>query len=88
MYVLPMKCCFNVHIEPLLTLFSNETVKFRVYELLVKVAGSSDKSFERAENEMLLAGLIAEVKSDDVLIKINAIEMFMEVWMIVELSIS
>ncbi|GAB5592201.1 hypothetical protein Unana1_07101 [Umbelopsis nana] len=56
----------------------NETVKFRVYELLVKVAGSSDKSFERAENEMLLAGLIAEVKSDDVLIKINAIEMFME----------
>jgi hypothetical protein len=59
---------------------SDETIKFRVYELIIKVAGSSEKGFELAENDMLLDDVIAEVKSDDILIKINAIEMFMEVW--------
>ncbi|KAH8550626.1 26S proteasome non-ATPase regulatory subunit 5 [Umbelopsis sp. PMI_123] len=56
----------------------DETIKFRVYELIIKVAGSSEKGFELAENDMLLDNVIAEVKSDDILIKINAIEMFME----------
>jgi hypothetical protein len=45
----------------------------------VRVAGSSDKGFEAAENDMLLDEIIAEAKSDDILIKINAIEMFTEV---------
>ncbi|KAG2182928.1 hypothetical protein INT44_005909, partial [Umbelopsis vinacea] len=56
----------------------NETIKFRVYELIIKVAGSSEKGFELAENDMLLDDVIEEVKSDDILIKINAIEMLME----------
>ncbi|KAM3586076.1 hypothetical protein VKS41_002606 [Umbelopsis sp. WA50703] len=57
----------------------DETIKFRVYELIVRVAGSSDKGFEAAENDMLLDEIIAEAKSDDILIKINAIEMFTEI---------
>ncbi|CAO3663137.1 unnamed protein product [Umbelopsis ramanniana] len=56
----------------------DETIKFRVYELIIKVAGSSKEGFELAENDMLLDDIIAEVKSNDILIKINAIEMLME----------
>jgi hypothetical protein len=47
--------------------------------LIIKVAGSSEEGFELAENDMLLDDVIAEVKSNDILIKINAIEMLMEV---------
>ena len=62
-----------------LTIISNDTIEFRVFELIVKVAGSSDKGFEMTENQMLLDEIISEAKSDDILIKINAIEMLTEV---------
>lgn len=62
-----------------LTICSDDTIKFRVYELIVRVAGSSDRGFEAAENDMLLDEIINEAKSEDILIKINAIEMFTEV---------
>ncbi|KAG2182222.1 hypothetical protein INT43_007149 [Umbelopsis isabellina] len=57
----------------------DDTIKFRVYELIVRVAGSSDRGFEAAEDDMLLDEIINEAKSADILIKINAIEMFTEI---------
>jgi hypothetical protein len=48
--------------------------------LIIKIAGTSEKGFECAENEMMLDDIVGEVKSDDYLVKYNAIEMLAEVF--------
>ncbi|KAI7850397.1 proteasome non-ATPase 26S subunit-domain-containing protein [Circinella umbellata] len=57
----------------------NETVRFRVYELIVRVAGSSNQAFELAENSGLLNGFINEIQSTDTLVALNAIEILRQI---------
>ena len=57
----------------------NETVRFRVYELIVRVAGSSTRAFELGENSALLDGFMNEVASTDTLVALNAIEILRQV---------
>ena len=57
----------------------NETVRFRVYELIVRVAGSSTQAFELGENSGLLDGFMNEVQSTDTLVALNAIEILRQV---------
>ncbi|KAG2216048.1 hypothetical protein INT45_001560 [Circinella minor] len=64
-------------IQNLLTI--NETVRFRVYELIVRVAGSSNQAFELAENSGLLNGFINEIQSTDTLVALNAIEILRQI---------
>lgn len=63
----------------ILTYFRNETVRFRVYELVVNVSGSSDRAFDLGETSGLLQTLIDEVRSPDLLLRLNAIEILGEV---------
>jgi 26S proteasome non-ATPase regulatory subunit 5 len=58
---------------------SNGTISFRVYDLVIKVAILSDVAFERCESSGLLTVFIKELQSDDLLVKINAIELLNEV---------
>ncbi|KAI8148603.1 26S proteasome non-ATPase regulatory subunit 5 [Fennellomyces sp. T-0311] len=60
-------------------LTTNETVRFRVYELIVKVAGSSALAFELGENSGLLDGFISELRSPDSLVALNVIEILRQV---------
>jgi len=59
----------------------NETVKFRVYELVTRVAGSSSEAFRHTKSAGLLDGLITDMKSDDLLVKLNAINMAAQIAM-------
>ncbi|KAI9263399.1 26S proteasome non-ATPase regulatory subunit 5 [Phascolomyces articulosus] len=58
---------------------TNETVRFRVYELIVRVAGSSTRAFELGETSGLLNGFINEVQSTDTLVALNAIEILRQI---------
>ncbi|KAI8079124.1 proteasome non-ATPase 26S subunit-domain-containing protein [Gilbertella persicaria] len=53
----------------------NETIRFRIYDLLIKVASCSDSNFEQCESSGLLTVFVKELQSDDLLVKINAIEL-------------
>ncbi|RUS22893.1 hypothetical protein BC937DRAFT_95323, partial [Endogone sp. FLAS-F59071] len=53
----------------------NDIVKFRVYELAARIAGSSLEAFDKSEDMGLLDGVVGEVKSNDLLVKLNAVEM-------------
>lgn len=67
-----MSNSYNVH-------FSNGVISFRVYDLIIKVATYSDSAFEACELSGLLSVFIKELQSDDLLVKINAIELLNEV---------
>lgn len=56
-------------------LFSNETVSFRVYDLMMKIASQSDQHFRLCEESRILHQLIVELESNDLLLKMNAIEL-------------
>ncbi|KAI9244622.1 26S proteasome non-ATPase regulatory subunit 5 [Sporodiniella umbellata] len=57
----------------------SETVKFRIYELIIKVASRSSEAFELCEKTGLLNTYLDELQADDLLVKLNAIEMLNEV---------
>ncbi|KAG1467509.1 hypothetical protein G6F56_004377 [Rhizopus delemar] len=57
----------------------SETVKFRIYELMIKVASESDQAFESCEKTGLLEAYLNELQSQDLLVKLNAIEMLNEI---------
>ncbi|CEG70950.1 hypothetical protein RMATCC62417_06760 [Rhizopus microsporus] len=57
----------------------NETVKFRIYDLLIRISSISDHAFELCEATGLLHEFMSELTSDDLLVKINAIELLNEV---------
>lgn len=54
-------------------------ISFRVYDLIIKVATISDTTFEQCESAGLLTVFMNELQSDDLLVKINAIELLNEV---------
>ncbi|KAI8370415.1 26S proteasome non-ATPase regulatory subunit 5 [Radiomyces spectabilis] len=54
-------------------------VSFRVYELIVRVAASSDIAFQECELSGLLSHVVSEVKSEDLLLKMNAVDMLSEI---------
>lgn len=58
---------------------SNGVISFRVYDLIIKVAAYSDSTFDACESSGLLSVFIKELQSDDLLVKINAIELLNEV---------
>lgn len=55
------------------------TISFRVYDLIIKVATISDQAFTECEASGLLNDFTKELQSDDLLLKINAIELLNEV---------
>ncbi|EIE88212.1 hypothetical protein RO3G_12923 [Rhizopus delemar RA 99-880] len=57
----------------------SETVKFRIYDLVIKVASSSNHAFELCESTGLLHEFINELRSNDLLVKMNAIELLNEI---------
>ncbi|KAG0164162.1 26S proteasome non-ATPase regulatory subunit 5 [Apophysomyces sp. BC1015] len=57
----------------------NGTIKFRVYELIIKVAASSDHAFRECERSGLLHALLGELKSEDILLRVNAMETLTEI---------
>ncbi|KAI8327173.1 26S proteasome non-ATPase regulatory subunit 5 [Choanephora cucurbitarum] len=57
----------------------NGTISFRVYDLLIKVATISDNHFKECEASGLLSAFTRELASDDLLLKINAIELLNEI---------
>jgi hypothetical protein len=57
----------------------SETVKFRIYDLVIKVASSSNHAFELCESTGLLHEFISELQSNDLLVKMNAIELLNEI---------
>ncbi|OWF54683.1 26S proteasome non-ATPase regulatory subunit 5-like [Mizuhopecten yessoensis] len=54
---------------------SNETVRFRVYELLVKIRQMSVVSLEYTYESGMLQQLLNEVHKDDILLQLNCIEL-------------
>lgn len=59
--------------------YRSDAVRFRVYDLIIRVAGSSDDAFRLAESSGFLVPILDEVNSDDILVQLNAIEMLKEV---------
>ncbi|CAO3655912.1 unnamed protein product [Mucor fragilis] len=57
----------------------NGVISFRVYDLIIKVAAYSDSTFDACESSGLLSVFIKELQSDDLLVKINAIELLNEI---------
>lgn len=57
----------------------NGTISFRVYDLIIKVATISNETFSKSESSGLLSEFVKELQSDDLLIKINAIELLNEI---------
>ncbi|KAI8985038.1 26S proteasome non-ATPase regulatory subunit 5 [Pilobolus umbonatus] len=53
----------------------NDITSFRVYDLIIKVATSSDAAFDMCEKSGLLQKFLGELRTDDLLVKINAIEL-------------
>ncbi|OZJ03091.1 hypothetical protein BZG36_03912 [Bifiguratus adelaidae] len=58
---------------------TSDTVKFRGYELIAKLAGESAQSFDAIERLGLFNDLVNDCKSTDVLIRMNAFEVVAEV---------
>ncbi|KAI9018583.1 26S proteasome non-ATPase regulatory subunit 5 [Phycomyces nitens] len=50
------------------------TVSFRIYELVVDVASSSEDAFKKCEASGLLSVIPSQINSNDLLLQINAIE--------------
>lgn len=67
-----------------LSLSRNGVISFRVYDLIIKVATYSDSTFDACESSGLLSVFVKELQSDDLLVKINAIELLNEVRVSIE----
>ncbi|KAI8097236.1 26S proteasome non-ATPase regulatory subunit 5 [Halteromyces radiatus] len=57
----------------------NGTVGFRVYDLMMKIAGYSDRNFELCESSGILNQFMEELNTNDLLLRMNAIELLNEV---------
>ncbi|CAO3592515.1 unnamed protein product [Absidia cylindrospora] len=57
----------------------NGTFSFRVYDLMMKIAGISDQAFELCESSGILTQLLEELNTDDLLLRMNAIELLNDV---------
>ena len=64
---------FLVDLEGLLSM--SDIVRYRVYELAVKMALGSGDTFEFVQSSGLLQRLVKELDLDDVLVKMNCIEL-------------
>lgn len=64
---------FLVDLEGLLSM--SDIVRYRVYELAVKMALGSGDAFEFVQSSGLLQRLVKELDLDDVLVKMNCIEL-------------
>ena len=64
---------FLVDLEGLLSM--SDIVRYRVYELAVKMALSSGDAFEFVQSSGLLQRLVKELDLDDVLVRMNCIEL-------------
>lgn len=60
----------------------SDTVRFRVYEMLIQICKLSLAALENTHNSGLLQQLLNEVHKDDVLIQLNAIEMLSDLTMV------
>ena len=64
---------FSIDLEGVMG--KSDTVRFRVYELGVKISSISREAFEFINNLGLITKLIGELESDDVLLKLNCMEL-------------
>ena len=62
-----------IDLEGLMT--KSDIVRYRVYELVVKVALGGGEAFESVQSSGLLQSLVKELDLDDVLVKMNCIEL-------------
>ena len=53
----------------------SDTVRFRVYDLVVRLSLSNDESFEFAVSTRLLHRMLEELQSGDVLVQMNSVEL-------------
>ena len=53
----------------------SDTVRFRVYDLAVQLANINETTFEYISSTALLNRLISEIESQDILIKLNCLEL-------------
>eukprot|EP00057_Strongylocentrotus_purpuratus_P033881 XP_793127.2 PREDICTED: 26S proteasome non-ATPase regulatory subunit 5 [Strongylocentrotus purpuratus] len=53
----------------------NDTIRYRVFEIIVHIAASSPSALEHAVSSGFLQDLVSDINTDDVLIQLNAIEM-------------
>ena len=53
----------------------SDTVRFRVYDLVVRLSLSNDESFEFAVSTRLLHRMVEELQSGDVLVQMNSVEL-------------
>ncbi|CAG8472566.1 26439_t:CDS:10 [Racocetra persica] len=72
--------CFQVFFDPESIAILNRLskgdgiVKFRVFDLMARISLSSPEAFQLCESSGSLEAITSELKSDDLLIKLNAIE--------------
>ncbi|GBC09577.1 hypothetical protein RclHR1_00090011 [Rhizophagus clarus] len=57
----------------------NETVKFRVFDLISRISISSPEAFQLCESSGALNAITSEFNSNDLLLKLNAIETFSKI---------
>ncbi|KAL0079897.1 26S proteasome non-ATPase regulatory subunit 5 [Phycomyces blakesleeanus] len=68
---------FTSGISPMMLqqlVYIDGTVSFRIYELVVDVASSSENAFKKCESSGLLSIIHTQISSNDLLLRINAIE--------------
>jgi hypothetical protein len=71
---------YGTHTFYLVPVYSrNATYSFRVYDLIMKIAGYSDQAFGLCESSGILTQLLEELNTDDLLVRMNAIELLNEV---------
>ncbi|RIA97789.1 26S proteasome non-ATPase regulatory subunit 5 [Glomus cerebriforme] len=58
----------------------NETVKFRVFDLVSRISISSPEAFQLCESSGTLSAMTSEFNSTDLLLKLNAIETFSKIY--------
>ena len=68
-----LKSGLLIDLEGLAT--KSDTVRFRVYDLVVKLALRNKEAFEFAESTRLLHRMLEELRSGDVLVQMNSVEL-------------
>lgn len=56
-------------------MIGNETVRFRVYELMFNIAATSGEKFSLVSSTGIFTKLIKELDQDDILVQLNCLEM-------------
>ncbi|CAG8736611.1 13755_t:CDS:10, partial [Acaulospora morrowiae] len=76
-----LKALFGSESIGILTKLSqgDETVKFRVFDLIVQISPSSPEAFQLCESSGALNAITSELDSDDLLIRLNAVETFSKI---------